>query len=262
MNRNGGFAEYLVYPVRTLHRVPSSIPFDVAVLTEPLCIAVNAVKMTMGQQYIDVFNEGVDERKGINLLPDFDYVVIFGDGPIGLLLLQVLKAIYSKLHHVVRVFLVGATPNRLETATRLGADRVHNNSSTSNDAEDLEGVVRKFGDGRMADYVFEATGQPRPVEQAIQTVKIGGKVMLLGVFGGKSANIDLDKIVLGDLTIRGTIGSPGVWPATIKLLESGLINTKPFITHRFPLSGYHEAIELIERKAGNVIKAIIVPNEK
>src|SRR5690242_19323965 len=126
MNRDGGFAEFLVYPTRTLHRVSKNIPFDQAVLIEPLTVAVNAIKLTMGQEFIEVINDDYKLNRFVKicksfveyyslrslLMEEFDYVAIFGDGPIGQLLLQVITAIYSKINQKVKIIVLGATPSR------------------------------------------------------------------------------------------------------------------------------------------------------
>jgi len=92
MNKSGAFAEYLIYPARTLHKLSKDVPIASGCLIEPLSVAVNAAKRVS--------------------LKKSDFVVIFGDGPIGLFLLMVAKAIGA------RTVVVGGLDNRLEKSQR------------------------------------------------------------------------------------------------------------------------------------------------
>ncbi len=108
--------------------------------------------------------------------------------------------------------------------------------------------------------VIEAAGQPAAFESALAAVKDGGRVTVLGVFGGQRASVDLDQVVLRDLSIRGTVGSPGVWPETVALVESGQIAADAIITHRFEgLGRFPDALALVHARADNVIKAVLCP---
>jgi (R,R)-butanediol dehydrogenase/meso-butanediol dehydrogenase/diacetyl reductase len=83
--------------------------------------------------------------------------------------------------------------------------------------------------------------------------------VLQGVFGGQRASVDMDQIVLRDLSIRGTVGSPGAWPETVALVEGGKIKADAIITHRFPgLSHFTDVLHMVHSRADNVIKAVIL----
>jgi threonine dehydrogenase-like Zn-dependent dehydrogenase len=246
MNKDGAFAQYLAFPARSLHVVDRRVPFETACVIEPLTVAVRAVKMCV--------------RPG-------DTVVVIGDGSIGLLVLLAARAYGA---HAVLV--AGTTPNRLAKARELGADATFDFSSTLASASASETVsasasdsfrraVMALGDrGRLADVVIEAAGQPAAFESALMAVKDGGRVTVLGVFGGQRASVDLDQVVLRDLSIRGTVGSPGVWPETVALVESGQIAADAIITHRFEgLGRFPDALALVHARADNVIKAVLCP---
>jgi len=233
MNKNGAFAEYLIYPARTLHKLSKDVPFTSGCMIEPLSVAVNATKRVS--------------------LKKSDFVVIFGDGPIGLFLLMVAKAIGS------RTVVVGGLDNRLEKAKDLGADAIYNVvKNSSNASKELQELIKQVGHNDLADCVIEATGNPLAIQHVLEAVKVGGQILLLGAFGGNSVNVDLDKIVTKDVTITGTVGSPNVWPETIALVESGKIDPSKVVSHKFKLPQFGEAVKVVQQKSDNVVKAIIV----
>jgi len=230
---NGGFAQYLVYPdTRTLHKIRNDIAWPNAASCEPLAISVAAVNAS-------------PLRVG-------DLAVVFGDGPIGLYLLQVLKAKGAK--HVI---VVGGVQNRLEKARALGADTTVNALTDNNYENHLLEQVLKFGNGKLADLVMEATGNPRAVEIALEVVKPGGQITLSGLFAGRKANLDVEKIVVKNLRVCGVLSSPGVWPETIALIESGKVDPSKVISHKFPLAKFGQAVETLEKKLDNVVKVVI-----
>jgi len=236
MNRSGAFANFISAPLRSLHKIDSSVPFTTACLVEPLSVALNALKIS-----------GVDGGQT-------RFLVVYGDGPIGLLVLLVAKAMGVRL-----VVVVGATPTRLEKAKELGADGVIDVTSLQ-DKSPVDAIMA-FGEGRLGDVVIEATGNPAAVPHALHSVKVGGRLTLLGVFSGKQASLDLDKIVIGDITVRGTIGSPGVWRETIELIESGRVKPAPIVSHTFTLAEYPKALDAVHRRLPGVIKAVIVQDD-
>jgi L-iditol 2-dehydrogenase len=240
MNKDGSFAEYLAYPVAGLHKINKNIPFSTACLVEPLSVAYNAVSMSVKPN---------------------DFVVIFGDGSIGLLALQVAKVFKAR-----KVVVVGNTPYRLDKAKELQADatfdirtiEVSEEGEESTKQNCLRQLLLEIGEGKLADVIIEAAGHPSAFEYALQSIRDGGKIILLGVHAGKKANISVDDIVLHDVTVRGTIGSPGVWPQTIQLLESGQVDPSTIVTHQFSLSEFTKAIQTLQERKENVIKTIIL----
>lgn len=223
LNRNGAFAEYLTFPATYLHRIDAAVPFETACMIEPTAVAFNGVLKS-------------------EVSPE-DYVAIYGDGPIGLLVLQVARAFGAR-----RVAMVGATPRRLDAARVMGADAVIN-IADGDPVEQLRAL------GPLPDVVIEATGIPDAAGQAIRSARAGGRVMLLGVFAGRPALIDVDAVVLGDLSLRGALGSPHIWPSVIALVESGRVHPEQIITHRIPLADFERGVNLTRERAG--IKVIV-----
>lgn len=102
-----------------------------------------------------------------------EFVVIFGDGPIGLLLLLVAKNFGAR-----KVVVVGGFQSRLELATKLGADGVYNALDVGHQKMKVDEFVKKIGGG-LADVVMEATGNPKAIEDALLCIREGGKLTIL-----------------------------------------------------------------------------------
>jgi L-iditol 2-dehydrogenase len=226
LNRAGAFAEYINFPAMFLHRVSKSVPVESACLIEPAAVAFNGVRRA-----------GVSPR---------DDVAIFGDGPIGLLLLMMAKAFGAR-----SVALVGATPERLEFGARLGADtlvNVHQQSPSM--------ALCNQESGEAPSVILEATGNPEAIVEAVNSIAPGGRIIVLGLFAGqKLKGLDLDRIVVGDVRIEGALGSPGVWPDVIRLIENGRVDPSLLVTNELSADEYPRAIGNVKRGIG--IKTIV-----
>lgn len=230
LNRNGGFAELLTFPASSLHRISPRLPVETAALVEPAAVAFNGVRRA-----------AVTPR---------DDVLILGDGPIGLLVLQVARAFGAR-----SVTMVGGTPSRLVVAAKAGATATIDFASTDNMIEAVRGVT-----GAAPSVVIEATGNPAAVNTAIATVASGGRVVLLGIFAGQRAtNVDLDRVVTGDITLRGALGSPGIWPDVIALIEGNRIDPGLLVSDVLPLSDFSEGVRRVKARSG--IKIVVKPTD-
>jgi 2-desacetyl-2-hydroxyethyl bacteriochlorophyllide A dehydrogenase len=230
LNRNGGFAEFLTFPAAFLHRISPSLPVETAALVEPAAVAFNGVR-----------HAAVSPRED---------VAVIGDGPIGLLVLQVALAFGART-----VTVIGGTPARLALAARIGATATVNVAEAASPAE----AVREAA-GALPSVVIEATGNPAAVQTAIATVAPGGRIVLLGIFAGqKGRDIDLDRIVTGDISLRGALGSPGVWPDVIALIEAGRIDPGLIVSEVLPLAGFGEGIGKVKARAG--VKIVVRPTD-
>ena len=228
MNKNGGLADYIVMPSHAVHVISQRIDVRAAALVEPTAIAYNAVKL--GE------------------VSSNSRVAIIGDGPIGLLLLQVALAMGAR-----KTVLIGADQKKMSLARDLGAYHILNGMD-----ENLEKQNNDIFNGSGADVVLEASGSYLGADNAIKLVAPGGKVILQSLCGSKNQDsFDLDHVVINDLTLRGALGSPGIWPNVIKLIEGGSVKPEKIVTHEFPITKFAEALE-VSRQRGS-IKLIIRP---
>ena len=173
-----------------------------------------------------------------------DFVAIHGDGPIGLLVLQCARAFGAKTTAVI-----GATPSRLALARELGADYVFDAMRSD--------VARRLEEVGLPDVSIEATGIPDAAATAIQSTRPGGRVVLQGLFGGRLlSGFDLDQIVINDLTVKGALGSPNIWPDVIALIESGKVDPLKIVTHSIGLGDFEEGIRLVTTRQGIKVVAV------
>jgi threonine dehydrogenase-like Zn-dependent dehydrogenase len=198
-------------------------------LVEPTAIAYNAVRLA---------GVGPESR-----------VVVVGDGPIGLLLLQVARA--KGAQHVV---VIGADDRRMALARQLGARAVIDARSGNNASTIYEALG-----GQEPDVVLEASGTASGVEAAVAVAAPGATIVLQGLMGGRPERaLDLDHIVVHDLTLRGALGSPGIWPEVIALIQEGLIDPSAIVTHDRPMADYAQVLEDVRSR--RAIKALLRPD--
>jgi alcohol dehydrogenase len=171
-----------------------------------------------------------------------DLVVVVGAGPIGLA--AITGAQLFSPSHIVAIDLSDA---RLEAAKHFGADVVVNNSR-----ENPLRVIRDLtGDlaGRLgADVSIEAVGLPATFELAVKLVRPGGRIANVGVHGAP-ATLHLEDEWIRDLTITTGLVDTYSTPNLMRLVTSGQINAKRFITHHFGLDEWDEAYDVFSRAA-------------
>ena len=227
--KDGAYAEYLAMPASLLHRFGAGLSFEAAALCEPTAVAVYAARLAE--------------------VGPADFVAVFGSGPIGLQAAQAARAFGAR-----RVVVIGGRASRRDLALRLGAD-----AAIDPRASDLLAEARRLTDGRLFDVVIEATGNMAVIPDLTAVARPLARIVLTGVFGGMSGALDLDAVVLRNLTIRGALGSPNVWPETLDLIESGRIRTEPLITERRPLAEAGEVLRLLEERRADLVKAVLTP---
>jgi 2-desacetyl-2-hydroxyethyl bacteriochlorophyllide A dehydrogenase len=221
----GALAEFLLIPAELVYKIPDSLSFEEAALLEPLTIALYAIKKA---------GDLLDKN-----------VAVIGQGPIGLLLDQVLHSAGAN------VLGIESQGHRLEFAAgKRWIDEGINPSETNV----LEAVSKKFPD--LLDVVFEAVGREATAEMALEMARKSGWVFLLGVFEELS-RLDLMKIVKKELFVHGSWTCAFSFPEAIDLAAKGKIDLKSMITHRFSASRGAEAFDQSSRYIENRIKTVI-----
>ncbi|MFW9802278.1 MAG: zinc-binding dehydrogenase [Candidatus Thorarchaeota archaeon] len=217
---NGAFAKYLAVPEYIIHGVPEGVSLEEAALAEPTACVVHAVAETT------------------SICPG-DTVVVQGPGTMGLLAVQVAKAMGAG-----KVIVTGVTADkwRFDIARKTGADLTIDVQSDTDPVE----IVRDHTNGLGADVVIEASGACIACTQSLDFVKIAGHVSLVGV-RGKPMEIDLDPMIEKELTMTGTWGTlPSSWVKTLRLMGSRKIDVSSLITHRIALDDWEDGFNLME----------------
>jgi D-arabinitol dehydrogenase (NADP+) len=217
----GGMEQYVTVPEKAAFSI-GDLPFDQGAFVEPLACVVHGI-----------------ERARIRLA---DHVAILGAGPIGDLILQMVRR-----QGAARITVLENNLGRAELARELGADLVVNR------LEDLQ--------PNLYDVVIDATGVIPLMNRSIDLARSGGTVLLFGVpASGKNLEMEAFKIFQKGLTLLSSFTSVRNSFQAVNLLQCGQIKVEPLISHRLPLNKMPEAIEIIERHDPKVKKIIMLPN--
>jgi len=167
-----------------------------------------------------------------------DVVAVVGAGPVGLAAVTGAR-LYSPSHVVA----IDLSDTRLEAAKHFGADVVVNNSR-----EDPLSAVKDLTGGLGADVAIEAVGGPASFELAVGLARPGGRIANIGVHG-EAATLHLEEQWIRDITITTGLVDTSSTPILMRLIITGQIDARKFITHRFDLDQFEEAYDVFARAA-------------
>jgi L-iditol 2-dehydrogenase len=219
---SGAAAEYFVARPEWLHRVPEQLSDTQAALVEPFSCAYFAAMRA------DNLNAS-------------DTAVVFGAGPIGLSCVAVASTLGARV--------IAAEPNasRADLARQLGAEEVVDPT-----ADGFLDTVMELTQGRGADVVLEASGQPAAMAATLEVAGFNARLVNIGIDVGRSAQAQLGLIQSKQLQIRGSIGSPGVWPQTLRFLARTGLDLSPMVTRRFDLAEAPDAYAAARQTGENI----------
>ncbi len=224
---DGAMTRFVRVPERCLHRISNGVSFEKAALTEPCCVAYQAVCV----------NGRV--RPG-------DRVLVLGPGPIGLLCAKM-----AKLSGAGQLIVAGLPKDRsrLDIARQLGADLT------------LEGAVAEtvagLGDGLGVDMVVDASGSSATLQIALQAVRPAGHIVKVG-WGPQPMQFSLDPAVQKNVTISGSFSHNWpTWERIISMIASGQIDLNPVISRVANLAEWSDCFERMEH--GEYVKAVLTP---
>ena len=228
-NVNGAMAEYMIYPKEAIvHRVPDVVPIEEAILIEPLACSLHAAD------------------RG-NVKPD-DVVVVAGAGTLGLGIIGGVRRQNPRM-----LIVLDTRAQRLEVATRLGADLVLNPAEI-----DVVAEVKRLTGGYGCDVYINATGYAPAVKQGLALIRKLGTYVELSVFNEEST---VDWSIIGDrkeLDIRGSHLGPYTYPRAIDYIATRKLDVRGLVTHQFPLERFADALAVMER-GENSLKVILIP---
>jgi L-iditol 2-dehydrogenase len=221
---SGGYAEYLLVPVRNLYEIPDSVSFEQAALLEPLSVALAVAAIAQPKVA--------------------STAVILGAGPIGLNCLVALKA-----SGAARILCLDLRPSRLDLARSWGATAAFSNAGELAAAAQLlhpEGT----------DIVIDATGNEDMIRLGTTLTRFGGAFVLAGYCEGKTIEIKPDNIHLRDLRVLGAGNVWGFTGSALRCATDGMIRTDQMITHHYQLEDYKLAFSRDAVNQPNYIKGV------
>lgn len=223
---DGAMRRFVPVPARILHRMPAGMAFEQAALTEPCCVAYNAV---IGNAHV---------RPG-------DRIVVLGPGPIG-----VLSAAVARLCGA-EVAIVGLENDRarLNVATQYGCEAI------VGDATEWAKEI----DGLGVDGVVDATGVSVALAAALDLVRPSGWISKVG-WGPQPLNFSLDQLVQKNVTLQGSFSHNWpIWERVIRLISTDALDVRPITGGVWPLTEWREAFETMH--SGKIVKAVLKPEK-
>lgn len=222
----GSFAEYVVTPETTVHKLPPGVPYELGVFVEPLAVSVHVVRQT---------HVGLGES-----------VVVLGAGPIGLGTLACLCAAGA-----TQLIATDIRNHNLRLATQFGATETINVREQS-----VQEIVEKVTGGEGVDIVVVAAGEGSLVNDGSRLIRKGGRVVILAMFE-ESPEVDLFRIVYSEQRIQGSSAYTGKdFKTAIDLLVLGKLDLKPLISHRFVLDEAQKAFDILDKTSEEVVKIL------
>jgi len=225
---DGAFAEYVAVPERVLYRLPEELSFERAAMAEPLSVACHAV-----------------HRTPIHLN---DTALVAGVGVIGLCIVQWLRAAGCG-----RIIAVDLDEQRLDVARRLGAE-----GGLRGDSEHVAERVLELTGGRGVDVAFEAVGITATVQLAVQCLRKGGALTLVGNLS-PTVEFPLQAVVTRELSVNGSCISRGEYPACLELLSRGVVEVDPLISAVAPLAEGPSWFQRLREAERGLIKVLLTP---
>ena len=225
--RPGAFAEFVVVPARIVYQLPKAFAFEQAALLEAVAVALHAISL-------------------VPIVPGNTALVV-GAGTIGLLLQQVLRVAGCAF-----VFVTDVDATRLQLSRKLGA------TATLSSGAELARQISGLTNGTGVDVAVEAVGKTETAGTAIDSVRKGGSVVLVGNISPE-VTIPLQRVVTRQIRLQGSCASAGEYPKAIQLLSSGAVRVEPLISAVAPLGEGPVWFERLYAHEPNLMKVVLTP---
>ncbi len=231
---HGGYAEYVLSPIKNLVKVPENLDDNLAVFTEPASVALHG------------YNHAKQDRK-------FDSVIILGLGPIGILL-----AAWCKLNKISNVIGIDRNENRFKNFTDLGFSNTIDTSKGN-----FEEKIKIFTNKDLAEIAFECSGSEELLNRGIQSIKKGGKMILLSnqIKNSTLSKETLNKIIRHEIQIKGSWSSViephNEWEESLYMMKNKKLEIKNLISHNFKFSDAPKLFKSMYKKEFKFSKVIL-----
>ncbi|MGG3572460.1 2,3-butanediol dehydrogenase [Bacillus gobiensis] len=223
----GGFSEYVSVDEELVFKLPDELSYEQGALVEPSAVALYAVRSSK--------------------LKAGDKAAVFGCGPIGLLVIEALKAAGAS-----DIYAVELSSERQQKAEELGAIII----DPSKVRDTVEEITKLTNGG--VDVSFEVTGVPVVLRQAIQSTNISGETVIVSIWE-KGAEILPNDIVIKERTVKGIIGYRNVFPEVLSLMKKGFFSADKLVTKKINLDDLIEEGFNALVKEKNQVKILVQP---
>jgi L-iditol 2-dehydrogenase len=227
--RQGAFADLVAVPQHILHKIPEEVSFTEAAMVEPIAVAAHAINVS-------------------GLKPG-DSAVVVGTGMVGTFVVKLLKIFGAN-----PVIAVDIDEQKLQLAKEFGADYTFN-SDDKNLHDKIEGLTKKRG----ADLAFEVVGITDSVNTAINSIRKGGAVVLVGNLSPE-IQFPLQKVVTQEVKVQGSCAINGEYELVLDLLASKKVDVSKMISAVAPLSEGADWFNRLYNKEAGLNKVILTPD--
>ena len=224
---DGALREYLTHPSHLVLPLPSGVTFAVGAVSEALGVALHVVDLS----HLKVGHS----------------VAVFGCGPIGLLIARV-----AQLGGASVVLASEPLAHRRSAAALFGVE-----AALDPARDDVVRVIRERTGGDGVDVAFEAAGSESATIQAVDVVRPGGTVVLVGYWNTDHVGLPAIRAMRKGLTIRFVRRMKHTFPRSLDLLQRGLVNLPALISHEFEFSAVSEAFVRAEKRSPDFLKTVI-----
>ena len=219
---SGAAADFFVTKEAWLHRLPDNLSWTQGALVEPFSCGY----------YATLRADNVDAS---------DSVLVLGAGPIGL------GVVAASAGRGARVLVAEPNAARGDLARQLGAEAVIDPLT-----EAFVDAVAELTEGHGASVVIEASGKPAAMATALEVAAFRARIVYIGIDVGGSAPARLGLFQSKELQARGIIGSPGVWPQTLRFLSRSGVDLSPLVTSSYRLAEADQALDAVREDVSQV----------
>jgi L-gulonate 5-dehydrogenase len=226
VHRDGGFSESVCVPAANAYVIPDNIAESCAAIIEPYAVAANVLGRT-------------------GVFPN-DVALVYGAGPIGLTVVEVLKGVYG-----VRTIVTDRLDERLDLAIACGADEVVNTGR-----EPLTEALARLGVDRGPTLIIDAVCHPAILEEAVRIAAPAARIGLLG-FSAEPSAIPQQELTKKELSLHASRLNCAMFPRVIEWVSKGLVHPERIITHRVDFHDVSKAFELIQNDPKSSCKVLL-----
>jgi L-iditol 2-dehydrogenase len=222
----GALAEVLVVPAESCYPVPDSMTQVQAALVEPLSVSLYAQRLS-------------SMRPG-------GKIAVLGSGPIGLCVLLACRAAGAGA-----IYVTDLVDERLEVARRCGATWTGNPKKT-----DVVAAITQLQPLGL-DCAFECAGQQQTLDQAVEVLKPGGQLLIVGIPELDRVSLNIHTLRRKEIQVLNVRRQNHCTASAVEMISRGILNVEPLVTHHFSIAQSKEAFDLVEGYRDGVVKAII-----
>ncbi|MTT31116.1 alcohol dehydrogenase catalytic domain-containing protein [Terrilactibacillus sp. BCM23-1] len=228
---DGAFVQYIKMRQDFVFSIPETLSYEEAALIEPFSVGIHAASRTK--------------------LQPGSTIAIMGMGPVGLM-----AVVAAKAYGASTIIVTDLEKLRLDAAKEMGATHVINIRE-----KDPAEEIKKITNGKGVDVAWETAGNPKALQSALESVKRGGKLAIVGLPAQNEIPLNVPFIADNEVDIYGVFRYANTYPKGINFLSSGIADTTKLVTDKYSLEDTQEAMERALNHKDECLKVVVYPND-